>query len=525
MGEQMIEMLQAKQDPAAELGSDTKEDQEEYEPTQTEKKGPQVTRLTAHTVQLITRLRRRGSFTLGAVMEEEVAMQKNKAVEAEAEKMRKMNFVSAGLTGLNLFFLIFSLWYFWDTSKREYDPASWGVSLRLCSSLVIVGQVVLLTTWHRKVLTQQELIWNLVPGTLSFGRNCGLWLSEICVLVLHYPPWIENFFDAIGSDRFINEKFALIGFLRLYLWFRILKDTDPAFIRRDEYEQTRECDDAGVLQYSFSFLLRSQLNRHPFASVLVSFGVTMFALSFSIWVLQREDNVEFTELGDVMWFTIVTMTTVGYGQNTTDINTGTKILSNVAAIVGILWWGVIIALVRWKLQLSRRQHHSLVWAKQEQVEDRLKNQAAMLIQRFWRFYAAEKEACGIKPQESWATKHPMEGFGQSPRGSPMRGSQALEKAELRLNSFQERLRAEISLEIYQMRCALYLRKQVEAEGRGDPMKQVFSRIEHLRESMTERREMFGLRMDQHVKLMRLRTKSLCDHLRDQHFRCVPPHVL
>lgn len=509
MGEQVVEMLQSKPDPGARA-------QDKEEQLLDGEQRPQVERLTDHMVQLMARLRRRGTITLRAVFDEELAMQKAKLVEAEADKMRKMNFVSAALTGLNLFFLIFSLWYFWNSSSQEYDPASWGVSLRLCSSLVIVGQVVLLTTWHRLVLSQQELIWNLVPGTLSFGRNCGMWLSEMCVLVLHYPPWIENFFDAVGSGHFINEKFALIGFLRLYLWFRILRDTDPAFTRREEYEQTRECDDAGVLQYSFSFLLRSQLNRHPFASVILSFGVTMFALSFSIWVLQREDLEQFAELGDAMWFTIVTMTTVGYGQKTTDINLGTKILANLAAIVGILWWGVIIALVRWKLQLSRRQHHSLVWAKQEMVEDTLKNKAATLIQSFWRFYADEKHACGAKQHERWCSKQFLDGFGKSPRGNNnLNGS---DKVVERMSTFQTRLRAAISLDIYQLRTALYVRKQVEAEGRGDPMKQVFTKIEDLRETATERREMFELRMDQHVKLMRQRTKALCDHLRDQHFR-------
>eukprot|EP00657_Telonema_sp_P-1_P011267 TRINITY_DN6240_c0_g1_i1.p1 TRINITY_DN6240_c0_g1~~TRINITY_DN6240_c0_g1_i1.p1 ORF type:complete len:303 (-),score=96.77 TRINITY_DN6240_c0_g1_i1:74-982(-) len=273
-----------------------------------------------------------------------------------------------------------------------------------------------------------------------------MWLSEMCVLVLHYPPWIEDFFDSIGSEHFITEKFALIGFLRLYLWFRILRDTDPAFIRRDDYENTRECDDAGVLQYNFSFLLRSQLNRHPFVSIIASFSITMFALSFTIWVLQRETNPDFNELSDAMWFTIVTMTTVGYGSSTANINTATKVLANVAAVVGILWWGTIIALVRWKLQLTRRQHHSLVWAQQEMVEDLLKNQAAMLIQCFWRFYAEEKAACGIPAKEKWATKQQLEGFGKSPKGTSVRRGEALDKIELRMESFQTRLRAEISLD-------------------------------------------------------------------------------
>eukprot|EP00658_Telonema_sp_P-2_P023966 TRINITY_DN19612_c0_g1_i2.p1 TRINITY_DN19612_c0_g1~~TRINITY_DN19612_c0_g1_i2.p1 ORF type:complete len:343 (-),score=60.30 TRINITY_DN19612_c0_g1_i2:1080-2108(-) len=305
MGEQAIEM-QSKPDPADE------QDQHDETQDQPDLYDPAQTRLTVHTAQIIERLRRRnGKITLKTVFEEEIRLQRCKQVEAEAEKLRKMNFGSALLTGLNLFFLIFSLWYFWDEDGRTYDPDSWGVYLRLCSTLVIIGQVVLLTTFHKKVLQQQELVWNLVPGTLSFWRNCGMWLSEMCVLVLHYPPWIENLFDAFGSDSFINEKFALIGFLRLYLWFRILRDTDPAFKRKDEYERTKECDDAGVLTYDFTFLLRSQLNRHPGQTVMVSFGVTMFALSFSIWVIQREDNQDFNQLGDVMWFTMVTMTTAG----------------------------------------------------------------------------------------------------------------------------------------------------------------------------------------------------------------------
>ena len=180
----------------------------------------------------------------------------------------------------------------------------------------------------------------------------------------------------------------------------------------------------------------------------------MFVFSFTIWVLQRESNQDFTQLSEAMWFTIITMTTVGYGQRTSELNVGTKIFANLAAIVGILWWGVIIALVRWKLQLSRRQHHSLVWAKQEMVGEKLQNRAAALIQRFWRFYAAEKEACGINKEERWAQKLHLDGFGKTPRGSDVKGADVLEKIELRMESFHQRVRECISLEIYSLRSAL-----------------------------------------------------------------------
>ena len=154
--------------------------------------------------------------------------------------------------------------------------------------------VVLLTTWHKLQLVIQELQWNLVPGTLEFRNNCGLWLTEMCVLVLHYPPWI----DSTGLP--IDHRFALIGFTRIYLLFRILKDTDPAFKRKNEYERTKECEDAGVLTYDYGFLFRSQLNRYPVESVCGSFAVTLFTFSFIIWVLEREVNVEFNHLADTM---------------------------------------------------------------------------------------------------------------------------------------------------------------------------------------------------------------------------------
>jgi len=467
-----------------------------------------VQRLTDHMLEMMERMRRRKEkFSLKEFFDEEVKYQRSQLVEQQAAKGRRMNFGSAILTICNMSLFIFALWDFWDTETRTYTAPAWGNVLRLFSTLVILGQMVLLTTWHKLKLVQQETTWNLVPGTLAFRNNCGLWATEMCVLVLHYPPWFETFQDVI------TEKFSLIGFCRLYLLFRILRDTDPAFKRQDEYERTRECEDAGVLQYDYSFLFRSQLNRFPLISVLLSFGITLFSLSFSIWVLEREGNVEFTYLKEATWFTIVSMTTVGYGTARV-YNTGAQIITNLSAVVGVLWWGVIIALVRWKLQLSARQHHSLIWSKQELVGDDLQNSAASLIQTYVRWYLKEKAACGLPKNEKWAVKHETDrkGFGSKPLYIET------EEVKLRMESFHKRCRQAISLNIFKLRMALHKQKQLEAEGRGDPMTQVFSAIENLREETSERRETAELRLGQHIKLMRGRTKALTEHLRNVHFK-------
>jgi len=436
-------------------------------------------------------------------------------VEEHMEQARQMNMLSGVLTCFNMSLFIMALWAFWDPNERKYDPPGGAVVLRLMSSLVILGQMVLLTTWHKLQLVIQELTWNLVPGTLEFSKNCGMWVTEMCVLILHYPPWIEDVFDALGAGNVIDHRFSLVGFCRIYLLFRVLRDTDPAFKRKDEYERTRECEDAGVLVYDYGFLFRSQLNRYPVHSVLLSFGVTLFSLSFSIWVMEREENKAFTYLSDAMWFTIVTMTTVGYGTSRR-YNTVAIILANLAAIIGVLWWGLIIALVRWKLQLTGRQHHSLIWSKQEIVGDQLQNSAAKLIQIYWRWYRKEKKLCGVPVSEKWAVSFSSDkkGFGSGSKYLDVES----EEVQLRMESFHHRCRREISLSIKNMKDALHSQKQLEAEGLGDPMTQVFGAINGMRDETQERREMAEMRLGQHIKLMRGRTRALTEHLRNVHFR-------
>jgi len=87
-----------------------------------------------------------------------------------------------------------------------------------------------------------------------------------------------------------------------------------------------------------------------------------------------------------------------------------------------------------------------------------------------------------------------------------------------METFQIRCRTAISLGIKNLKDALYHQKQLSAEGRGDPMTQVFSAIEGLRQTTTDRRETAELRLGQHIKLMRGRTKALTEHLRNVHFR-------
>merc|ERR1719201_559115 len=113
------------------------------------------------------RMRRRaGKFNLKEFFDEEIKIQRAHIVEAQGARARKMNYGSAVFTVCNMSLFIFSLFSFWDTNVRQYRAPEWGVYLRLLSSFVILGQMVLLTTWHKLQLVQQETIWNLVPGTL-----------------------------------------------------------------------------------------------------------------------------------------------------------------------------------------------------------------------------------------------------------------------------------------------------------------------------------------------------------------------
>jgi len=83
-----------------------------------------------------------------------------------------------------------------------------------------------------------------------------------------------------------------------------------------------------------SFFYRTFSN--PFFKIGLAFGAILFLLMFIIFIAEQKTNSEINSFFDAFWYTLVTITTVGYGDITPD-----SIPGRIAGIF-LLIFGVVI---------------------------------------------------------------------------------------------------------------------------------------------------------------------------------------
>ena len=74
--------------------------------------------------------------------------------------------------------------------------------------------------------------------------------------------------------------------------------------------------------------------RFQLAVVIYFCLVWLFIIAFLVYFIEAPSNSEFTTVANTMWFTLVTFTTVGYGD-VVPISTPGKIVTSLGMIIGV----------------------------------------------------------------------------------------------------------------------------------------------------------------------------------------------
>ncbi|XP_059086603.1 potassium voltage-gated channel subfamily KQT member 1-like isoform X12 [Tigriopus californicus] len=108
--------------------------------------------------------------------------------------------------------------------------------------------------------------------------------------------------------------------------------------------------------------------------------------SFLIYVVEKDVNPKFNSFADSLWWGVITLCTVGYGDAVPETWKG-KMIASCCALLGISFFalpaGILGSGFALKVQQQQRQKHMI----------RRRVPAATLIQCLWRCYAADENSC------------------------------------------------------------------------------------------------------------------------------------
>ena len=119
-------------------------------------------------------------------------------------------------------------------------------------------------------------------------------------------------------------------------------------------------------------------------TLYIGFLVLVFS-SFVIYMVEKEENEKFKSFAHALWWGVITLCTVGYGD-TVPVTWKGKIMASFCALCGISFFalpaGILGSGFALKVQQQQRQKHII----------RRRVPAATLIQCLWRCYAADENS-------------------------------------------------------------------------------------------------------------------------------------
>ncbi|CAH0561886.1 unnamed protein product [Brassicogethes aeneus] len=122
-------------------------------------------------------------------------------------------------------------------------------------------------------------------------------------------------------------------------------------------------------------------------TLYIGFLGLIFA-SFLVFLAEKDVNKKFSNFAQALWWGVITLCTVGYGDMVPETWPG-KIIASFCALLGISFFalpaGILGSGFALKVQQQQRQKHMI----------RRRQPAAMLIQSLWRCYAADEQSMSI----------------------------------------------------------------------------------------------------------------------------------
>lgn len=322
---------------------------------------------------------------------------KKSTFEEFSKKLKILEIILCILTVLNIFISLLDTQLF----INRYDKIQLNVIVEDISPIEsALRYIMLIISASMGILVYLRYFWllkikkadkQLSPhDNLLTSNSFGLLLLEMFISIIFYPPGLNNVYvGEVNEYKFvivINAIFSMITLFKFYHVIRIYKYLS----KFNNFDSISICNKFGV-KANVMFSIKAELRSNPFTVLFIIFACFILIMSFSLRTFENGIEIE----GDVlklpihmpgkgtqdlsfilnaMWFIIVTVTTVGYGDAYPKTHFG-RAVAAISCVFGIFIISLITASLSTFTEFNSEERKAYLTIKQFKLEKEIKMRA------------------------------------------------------------------------------------------------------------------------------------------------------
>jgi hypothetical protein len=183
--------------------------------------------------------------------------------------------------------------------------------LLLLDSVVLVA----LLWWAYSIYLRVDVIRNVVPHhttIMTWKQRRRAFLTEFVVLFFHVPIGVDFVLDpAWGFGEMHVNYFNVFVIVRMYLFLRVMRNHSGFYDQQIHYIGSLQGVDTNAIVFNFRMLLKER----PLWLLAPLYLLIIFSTAVAVCMFERiQEEPKITNYWEATWFTIITMSTVGYGD-------------------------------------------------------------------------------------------------------------------------------------------------------------------------------------------------------------------
>jgi len=281
-----------------------------------------------------------------------------------------------------------------------YYDDTFNFIIKCCISCVCISLAALVTIRYQVVLEKMRLR-NVVPKTTGLVINpdphiLRSYLLEVAVLLLHVPPYVDFYQTFSGSDPFRAHcnMWNVVVFLKLYLFFRTMRNHSGFYGQHTNFIANLNGVDSMSVLFNFKMLLKYQ----PAILLLPLFVTNTLSMASALMIVEHPDpNSGIKSFWDATYVSIITMSTVGYGDYMPNTILGRMIVVTMGIIGGTLLLTLMVAVFCEMAQCSPQEAQVINIVERRQYNKTMRSIAVRVLQMAVKKHILKKKIAHSDP--------------------------------------------------------------------------------------------------------------------------------